>query len=100
MKKTITIVAIAFVVITGLTSCGKPFYLKTKIITVTNPNNPTGAQLNEEARRIIIKLADRYGAWIFSDEVYQGAELDGRASRFHAGSIAGSIPANWNSTST
>jgi aspartate/methionine/tyrosine aminotransferase len=51
---------------------------KTKLIAVTNPNNPTGAQLNEEARRTIIELADSVGAWIFSDEVYQGAELDGR----------------------
>lgn len=50
---------------------------KTKLIALTNPNNPTGAQLNEEARRTIIELADRAGAWIFSDEVYQGAELDG-----------------------
>ena len=51
---------------------------KTKLITITNPNNPTGAQLNGEARRTIIELADSVGAWIFSDEVYQGAELDGQ----------------------
>lgn len=50
---------------------------KTKLIAVTNPNNPTGAQLNEEARKTIIELADSVGAWILSDEVYQGAELDG-----------------------
>lgn len=50
---------------------------KTKLIAVTNPNNPTGARLNEEARQTIIELADGAGAWIFSDEVYQGAELDG-----------------------
>lgn len=49
---------------------------KTKIIAVTNPNNPTGAQLSEDARRTIVELADGVGAWIFSDEVYQGAELD------------------------
>jgi len=78
-------------------ACIKPFYLradldwnpdltelrnlisqKTKLIAVTNPNNPTGAQMNEEARRTIIELADSVGAWIFSDEVYQGAELDGQ----------------------
>lgn len=50
---------------------------KTKIIAITNPNNPTGAQLSEKARQTIIELADRAGAWIFSDEVYQGAERDG-----------------------
>ena len=50
---------------------------KTKLIALTNPNNPTGAQLSEEARKRIIELADSVGAWIISDEVYQGAELDG-----------------------
>jgi len=50
---------------------------KTKLIAVTNPNNPTGAQLNEDARKTIIELADSVGAWILSDEVYQGAELNG-----------------------
>ncbi len=50
---------------------------ETKLIIVTNPNNPTGAVLSEEAMEIIIELADKVGAWIFSDEVYQGAELEG-----------------------
>ncbi len=50
---------------------------KTKFIAVTNPNNPTGGQLSEESRNTLIELADSIGAWIFSDEVYQGAELDG-----------------------
>lgn len=48
-----------------------------KLITVTNPNNPMGALLNEEDCRTIIELADRDGAWFFSDGVYQGTELDG-----------------------
>ncbi len=47
-------------------------------ILVTNPNNPTGAALSPEAMSEIAELADRYGAWILADEVYQGAELDGR----------------------
>ena len=50
---------------------------KTKMIIITNPNNPTGAVLNEEARQTIISLAEWAGAWIISDEVYQGAELEG-----------------------
>jgi aspartate/methionine/tyrosine aminotransferase len=48
----------------------------TKVIAITNPNNPTGGQLSEEARQAIIDLADRADAWLFVDEVYQGAELD------------------------
>lgn len=50
---------------------------KTKMIVLTNPNNPTGAVLDEEARQTIVGLAEWAGAWIVSDEVYQGAELDG-----------------------
>lgn len=60
-----------------LTELRNLFSPKTKLITITNPNNPTGAQLNDEARRTIIELAESNGAWILSDEVYQGAELDG-----------------------
>ncbi len=48
----------------------------TKIICVTNPNNPTGSRLSQEARDTIIELAEKADAWIFADEVYQGAELD------------------------
>lgn len=50
---------------------------KTKIIVVTNPNNPTGAVLNAEVREAIISLAEWSEAWIVVDEVYQGAELEG-----------------------
>jgi hypothetical protein len=59
---------------------------KTKIIAVTNPNNPTGSQLSDEARNTILNLADETGAWIFSDEVYQGAELDGKITASFWGS--------------
>lgn len=46
-------------------------------ILVTNPNNPTGAALGEEELDGIVRAARRTGAWILSDEVYQGAELEG-----------------------
>lgn len=49
---------------------------KTKMIIATNPNNPTGAVLSREVREEIIDLAEWADAWILSDEVYQGAELD------------------------
>ncbi|UCE42722.1 MAG: aminotransferase class I/II-fold pyridoxal phosphate-dependent enzyme [Candidatus Aminicenantes bacterium] len=48
----------------------------TKIICVTNPNNPTGSRLSQETRDTILHLAKKNDAWIFADEVYQGAELD------------------------
>ncbi len=53
---------------------------KTKLIVITNPNNPTGAVLNEESMKVIIELAEGADAWILSDEVYQGAEFEGEAT--------------------
>ena len=46
-------------------------------ILVTNPNNPTGASLTRESMDAIVTLADRFEAWILSDEVYRGAEVQG-----------------------
>ncbi|HTY41060.1 MAG TPA: aminotransferase class I/II-fold pyridoxal phosphate-dependent enzyme [Thermoanaerobaculia bacterium] len=50
---------------------------KTRLIMVTNPNNPTGAVLTGEEMDAIVRVADRVGAWIVSDEVYRGAEVGG-----------------------
>ncbi|MBN1224105.1 MAG: aminotransferase class I/II-fold pyridoxal phosphate-dependent enzyme, partial [Candidatus Aminicenantes bacterium] len=50
---------------------------KTKFIIICNPNNPTGSVLTEEAMDEIVEQADKAGAWILSDEVYRGAELNG-----------------------
>ncbi len=50
---------------------------RTKMITVCNPNNPTGYTLSEEEMGEIVAIADHVGAWIHADEVYRGAELDG-----------------------
>lgn len=47
---------------------------KTRVIVVTNPNNPTGSILNADARKALVQAADRVGAWILADEVYAGAE--------------------------
>ncbi len=46
-------------------------------ILVTNPNNPTGASLTPASMDGIVALAERHGAWILSDEVYRGAEVEG-----------------------
>jgi len=50
---------------------------KTKIIVLTNPNNPTGSVLTAESMKTVIDVAAKVGAWILCDEVYQGAELNG-----------------------
>jgi aspartate/methionine/tyrosine aminotransferase len=52
---------------------------RTKLIMVTNPNNPTGAVLDEDEMDAIVDAARRVGAWIVSDEVYRGAEVEGDA---------------------
>jgi aspartate/methionine/tyrosine aminotransferase len=46
-------------------------------ILVTNPNNPTGACLAPDVMDGIVELAQRHDAWILSDEVYRGAEVEG-----------------------
>jgi len=53
---------------------------KTRMIVLTNPNNPTGAILTPAEMDAVVDIADRSGAWIVSDEVYQGAERDGRTT--------------------
>lgn len=50
---------------------------KTKLILLTNPNNPTGAVLSPECMDAVVRAAEKTGAWIVSDEVYRGAEIDG-----------------------
>jgi len=51
---------------------------RTKLIVVCNPNNPTGARLDTADLDGIAAAASRHGAWILSDEIYRGAEMDGR----------------------
>ncbi|MGA2460117.1 MAG: aminotransferase class I/II-fold pyridoxal phosphate-dependent enzyme [Candidatus Bathyarchaeia archaeon] len=53
---------------------------KPKLIVVCNPNNPTGAKMPEDTVDEICRIARKAGAWILSDEVYHGAELDGQAT--------------------
>ena len=49
----------------------------TRLVVVTNPNNPTGAVLSPGSMNEILQAAERVGAWILADEVYAGAELAG-----------------------
>jgi aspartate/methionine/tyrosine aminotransferase len=51
---------------------------KTKLLYVSNPNNPTGSVLSREAMERIVERCDRTGTWLLADEVYLGAELDAR----------------------
>ena len=49
---------------------------RTRLIYVNVPHNPTGAMLSPAAQRRVVELADRCGAYLFSDEVYRGLEFD------------------------
>ena len=50
---------------------------RTKAILICNPNNPTGARLTSAEVDAICEIAGRCDAWLVSDEIYCGAELDG-----------------------
>ena len=48
---------------------------KTKLISIVNPNNPTGSILTPEEMRRIVSICQKTGAWLHADEVYRGTEL-------------------------
>ncbi len=57
----------------------------TRMIFLTNPNNPTGDLLSAAEVAEVVAIADRVGAWLLIDEVYAGLEWDGS----RAPSVAG-----------
>ena len=50
---------------------------RTKLISIVNPNNPTGSILSPEEMRRIVEICRKTGAWLHADEVYRGTELNG-----------------------
>lgn len=48
---------------------------KTAAIAICTPNNPTGKILSNEDLRAIVDIANEHEAWVVSDEIYRGAEL-------------------------
>jgi aspartate/methionine/tyrosine aminotransferase len=52
----------------------------TRLVVVTNPNNPTGAVMAPELMDHIARRASAVGAWLLADEVYQGAERLGKTT--------------------
>lgn len=49
----------------------------TKLIALTNPNNPTGALIERPMLEEIVQIARAAGAWILCDEVYRGTDQHG-----------------------
>lgn len=58
---------------------------KTKMIALCNPNNPTGYTLSTEEMDTIVEMAKAANAWIYCDEVYRGAELNGQTGESFIG---------------
>ncbi|MGB3503512.1 MAG: aminotransferase [Mesorhizobium sp.] len=48
-----------------------------KLISLTNPNNPTGALIDRPILEEIVAIAREAGAWILCDEVYRGIDQEG-----------------------
>ena len=50
---------------------------KTRLLYLSNPNNPTGSVLSDASMRRIMERCEETGTWLLSDEVYLGAEVSG-----------------------
>ena len=53
---------------------------KTRMIALTNPNNPTGALIECALQQALVDLARRHDLWILADEVYRGTTQRGQGS--------------------
>lgn len=51
---------------------------KTKLIIINSPQNPTGGMLTKKDMKAVTELADKYDAWILSDEVYSKIVYEGK----------------------
>jgi alanine-synthesizing transaminase len=54
---------------------------RTRALVLINPNNPTGAVYSRELLQRLVRIAERFGLVIFSDEIYEGLLYD--AAEFH-----------------
>ena len=51
---------------------------RTRLLYLSNPNNPTGRILSSDDMKRIVRRCEETETWLVADEVYQGAELNGR----------------------
>jgi aspartate/methionine/tyrosine aminotransferase len=52
---------------------------RTRMVSVVNPNNPTGVAFTDDEMARVVAACDRAGAWLHADEVYAGTERAGGA---------------------
>jgi aspartate/methionine/tyrosine aminotransferase len=43
----------------------------TKLIVINSPHNPTGAMMDADQLAEVVRIAERVGAWVLSDEAYR-----------------------------
>ncbi len=53
---------------------------ETKLLAMTNPNNPTGSLMDRAMLEEIAEMARAVDAWILCDEVYRGTDQEGSGS--------------------
>ncbi|MEM2056881.1 MAG: pyridoxal phosphate-dependent aminotransferase, partial [Thermoproteota archaeon] len=61
-----------------LAAIEKALTSKTKIITICNPNNPTGIVYTREELERLAEIAVKHDLYVFSDELYENLTYDGR----------------------
>lgn len=54
---------------------------KTKLICLNNPNNPTGALIEDDMLKEIVEIAKEFDCYVLCDEVYRGLEHQGKKSK-------------------
>lgn len=64
---------------------------RTKLIFLSNPNNPTGQLMTAQDLAQVARIADTVGAWLIVDEVYAGLEWAGPRAPSIAGTYARGI---------
>jgi alanine-synthesizing transaminase len=53
---------------------------RTRAIVIINPNNPTGAVYSRDTLQAIVRLAEKHGLLLLSDEIYDQMTYDGAES--------------------
>jgi aspartate/methionine/tyrosine aminotransferase len=61
---------------------------RTRLVSVVNPNNPTGVAFTAEEMARVVAACERVGAWLHADEVYRGTERAGAETPSFWGSYA------------
>jgi aspartate/methionine/tyrosine aminotransferase len=49
---------------------------RTRMISLCNPNNPTGAVIPADQMKAIVSLAREHGLYLHAEEIYKGSELE------------------------